>query len=249
LPAWVTVDSMPDQRFRGVVRRVALLPDSQSRYSNPNLKVYATEVLIEDELPDLKPGISARAEIVITNLRDVLTVPIQSVHTVQGHQVTYVSRGSSIATIPVEVGLYDDKFIEVRSGLQEGDRVLLAPPTDRSDSNLDNSLLAASKKDERTLPEPRLAEVAPRSSIPAAEGAPPRAAAEGADADRPPRDPAARPDAQKMRESMQNLSPEEREARTKAFREKRGPGGGPPASGPERGGEGRAGAPRGGSEQ
>ncbi len=35
---------------------------------NPNLKVYSTDVLIEEELPDLKPGASARAEIIVTNL-------------------------------------------------------------------------------------------------------------------------------------------------------------------------------------
>ncbi|MHB9005532.1 MAG: HlyD family secretion protein, partial [Limisphaerales bacterium] len=34
-PAYVVLDSMPDVRFRGVVDKVGLLPDTQSRFGNP----------------------------------------------------------------------------------------------------------------------------------------------------------------------------------------------------------------------
>jgi hypothetical protein len=71
LSAYVVLDSMPDQRYHGVITKVAPLPDSQSRWGNPNLKVYATEIRIADHLPDVKPGVSARAEIIVTNLADV----------------------------------------------------------------------------------------------------------------------------------------------------------------------------------
>ena len=82
---------MPDQRFQGMVNKVAPLPDSQSRWGNPDLKVYATEILITDKLPDVKPGVSARAEIIITNLANVLTVPIQAVTTRKGKQVVFLA--------------------------------------------------------------------------------------------------------------------------------------------------------------
>ena len=75
-PAFVVLDSMPDQRFRGNVSKVAPLPDSQSRWGNPDLKIYATEIIITDKLPDIKPGLSARAEVLITNLVGVVSVPI-----------------------------------------------------------------------------------------------------------------------------------------------------------------------------
>ena len=51
MPAYVILDSMPDQRFPGVVEKVAPLPDTQSRSGNPNLKVYNTEIYITDPLP------------------------------------------------------------------------------------------------------------------------------------------------------------------------------------------------------
>ena len=46
LGAYVTIDSLPDKQFTGVVRKVAVLPDTTSRYYNPNMKVYSTEVWI-----------------------------------------------------------------------------------------------------------------------------------------------------------------------------------------------------------
>jgi HlyD family secretion protein len=128
LDAYVTVDSIPDRRFKGKVTKVAVLPNSQDRWMNPNLKVYSTDVLIEEDLPDLKPGASARAEIIVTNLVNALSVPLQAVTTVKGKQVCYVQNGKGIVPVPVMVGNFNDQFIEIRAGLKEGDQVALTPP-------------------------------------------------------------------------------------------------------------------------
>ena len=142
LEAWVTVDSIPDRRFKAKVTKVAVLPNSQDRWMNPNLKVYSTDVLIEEELPDLKPGASARAEIVVTNLVNALTVPLQSVTTVKGKQVCYVQKGDDLTPVQVVVGNFNDQFIEVRSGLNEGDQVALTPPAKKGDdTDLSGSVL------------------------------------------------------------------------------------------------------------
>ena len=133
LDAYVTVDSIPDRRFKAKVTKVAVLPNSQDRWMNPNLKVYSTDVLIEEDLPDLKPGASARAEIIVTNLVNALTVPLQAVTTVKGKQVCYVQNGKGLAPVPVSVGNFNDQFIEIRSGLKEGDQVALTPPVAASD--------------------------------------------------------------------------------------------------------------------
>ncbi len=141
LRAYVTIDSLPDQKFKGVVKRVALLPDAQSRYYNPNLKVYPTDIVIEDPLPDLKPGVSGRAEIIITNLTDVITVPIQAVTSVKGQQVCFTQNNSEVTPIPVSVGLYNDKFIEIKSGLKDGDTVMLSALSNGDNMNLGGSII------------------------------------------------------------------------------------------------------------
>jgi len=141
-PAFVILDSMPDQRFRAVVERVSLMPDAQSRWGNPNLKVYNTDVVIVDSLSDVKPGVSARAEIVVTNIPDALSVPIQAVTTLRGQQVVYLADSSESRPVPVEVGLFNTRFIQLLNGVNEGDRVLLSPPFDTQEKDIEGSILA-----------------------------------------------------------------------------------------------------------
>jgi len=147
LPAFVVLDARPDLRFRGVVQKVAILPDP-SRWNNPNLKVYSTEILITDPMPDVKPGVSARAEIVITNLTNVLSVPLQAVTTHQGQQVAYLAKGRHMEPVPISVGLYNTKMIQVLSGLKEGDRVSLSPPLDSAEKMFGSEPLAPTNSTE-----------------------------------------------------------------------------------------------------
>ncbi len=144
--AYVVLDSMPDKRFKAVVKKVGLLPDNQSRWGNPNLKVYATEIVIQEPLPDIKPGLSAQAEIVVTNMKDVLTVPIQAVSTYKGQTVCFVDNGGGPAPVPVDVGLYNTKYIQIASGLSEGDRILLSAPPNFDVKDLDGSLIGEEEK-------------------------------------------------------------------------------------------------------
>lgn len=144
LPAVVVLEPMPDRTFRGVVSKVALLPDSASRWMNPNLKVYSTEVLILEPLPPtVKPGISARAEIIVTNIPDTIFVPIQAVTVYKGKPAVYVNKNGKDFPVNVEVGLFNTAFIQIVSGLQEGDRVLLAPPIGTEEKSVEGGGLIA----------------------------------------------------------------------------------------------------------
>ena len=126
LKTYIVLDSRPDDRYLGEVTKVAILPDNDRYRGDPNLKVYATEVTIKDQIEGIKPGVSARTEIIIKELKDVLTIPIQAVTTFEGEQVCYLE-GNNEPTI-VEVGLFNTKHIEIKSGLKPGDKVSLNPP-------------------------------------------------------------------------------------------------------------------------
>ena len=128
--AYIVLDSLPDQRFDGEVTKVAILPDSDRNWSNPDLKVYATEITIDGTIEGVKPGISAKVEIVIEELTNVLTVPIQAVTTVDGKQLCYRNNGGDLEPLEVEVGKFNTKYIEIRSGLEEDQEIILNPPLD-----------------------------------------------------------------------------------------------------------------------
>lgn len=127
MEARVRVDARPGEEFSGRVRRIAPLPDATSVWLNPDLTVYSTE--IEVAASDLRTGMSCRVEVIVDELEDVLQVPIQSVVRHNGAHVAYVldSRGSPQRR-PVLIGRDNNRQIEIVSGLEEGERVLLAPP-------------------------------------------------------------------------------------------------------------------------
>ena len=146
LPAFVVLDSAPDLRYAGVVEKVAPLPDTQARWGNPNLKVYNTDIYITDPFANAKPGVSAKAEILVTNIANTLSVPIQAITTYKGKQVAYFVNGSRPEPRPVEAGLFNTKFIEIVKGVKEGDRVLLSPPFDAEEKDLEGVVLTADEK-------------------------------------------------------------------------------------------------------
>jgi len=133
--AVVRIDSLPDREFQGVVRHVAPTPDARRKYYE-NISVYDTHVWIQDDnsqLPeDLKPGVSAKAEIVVAELNDVMMVPVQSVTTYKGQKVVQVKRGENVVVVPVKTGQFNNRFIEIKDGLKEGDQVSLAPNIDEN---------------------------------------------------------------------------------------------------------------------
>lgn len=177
LPAFIMLDSMPDERFRGVVEKVAPLPDTQSRWGNPNLKVYNTEIHLIDTVPNVKPGVSAKAEIIVTNIADAISVPIQAIATYKGKPAAYVLKGSQAEPHPVEVGMFNTKFIEITKGLNPGDRVLLSPPFESREKDLEGGVLAENEKaaaatnvPPRAAPAPDAPQAAPGEPLAATDG-------------------------------------------------------------------------------
>ena len=127
--ARITVDAYPDKPLMGEVTVVGVLPDSQNRWLNPDLKVYLTTVTIEGTNTWLKPGMSAKVEIFVDHLDNVVYVPVQSVEPANGRQYCFVTGAfNKPERREVQIGEFNDEFIEVKNGLSEGDRVLLNPP-------------------------------------------------------------------------------------------------------------------------
>lgn len=126
--ARITVDAFPDQILNGEVTKVGVLPDSQNRWMNPDLKVYLTTITVEGTHDWLKPGMTAKVEIIVDHLNDVVYVPIQAVVPQAGKQVCYVLKSEAAATREVTVGQFNDEFIEIKQGLTAGESVLLRPP-------------------------------------------------------------------------------------------------------------------------
>jgi hypothetical protein len=130
-PAKITTTAFPDEVFAGKVLRKAPMADSKSYSLMADVKVYTTDVSIEGTYDYLRTGMTAKVEILIDELENVLYVPIQSVVTEEDDdekKACYVSTDKGPKRREVEIGLFNDDFVEIKNGLEEGEQVLLNPP-------------------------------------------------------------------------------------------------------------------------
>ncbi|MHC4115849.1 MAG: HlyD family secretion protein, partial [Planctomycetota bacterium] len=70
LPAKITVDALPGKTFNGTVAHIAPLPDARARHINPDLKLYATDIYLDDNDSSLRTGLSCNVEIIIEEYAD-----------------------------------------------------------------------------------------------------------------------------------------------------------------------------------
>jgi RND family efflux transporter MFP subunit len=124
-PVEVLIDALGVPALNGTVRRIA--PQSEEGQS-----VTAYKVTVEVEPGDrpIKPGMTASASIISAQRKGVLQVPAAAVRTENGASVvSVVTAGAdgkqTIRTQPVEVGLRAGGQVEIRSGLNEEQQVLV----------------------------------------------------------------------------------------------------------------------------
>lgn len=147
--ATITTEAFPDKTMHGKVLSVAPLPDSQRGYLSPDVKVYITKVSIEGSPGFLRPGMSAKAEILVEQLEDVVIVPVQVVANRAGRKVCYIGTDRGPEEREVQTEAFNDTFVEIVSGVEVGENVLLIPPRVlelKSDSKSEETVTALAGK-------------------------------------------------------------------------------------------------------
>jgi HlyD family secretion protein len=127
-PAVITVDALPGKKFLGRVSSIAPLPDAQSMWMNPDLKVYLTDIYLEDNDSALRTGMSCKAEIIVAQYENAVYIPVPAVIRVAGRHTVFVVKDGLLEERKVEIGLDDNKMVRIISGLEEGEVVLMTPP-------------------------------------------------------------------------------------------------------------------------
>jgi HlyD family secretion protein len=119
LPVRVTVDSRPDETFLGKVTRVApyvLDIEAQNR---------TVEIEVELDDPEiassLLPGTSADVEVILQTLDDAPRIPTTALF--QNNRVLVVE-DDVLVEREIETGLRNWDYVEVQSGLEEGEVVV-----------------------------------------------------------------------------------------------------------------------------
>lgn len=150
LPATIRIDSFPDKMLQGHVKHIDEVA-AQSDWLTSDVRVYRTLVSIDESLPDLKPGMSASVTIYTdTKADDVLAIPVQAVlGNTQSSFSCFVLTPDGPSEKTIKLGVSNDKMVEIKEGLSEGDVVVLNPKSLSRDSRKD---LSKSEKPDSPTP-------------------------------------------------------------------------------------------------
>ena len=129
MPAFVSSEVLKGQTFEGEIIKIDQVANAGRRWwGGDDVKRFTVQIGLKGQDKDLKGGTSAQVEIKIGEVKDVLSVPIQAVYAKEGSFFCYRQDGAKVERISVEPGASNDAFVEIKSGLSEGDRVLLHDP-------------------------------------------------------------------------------------------------------------------------
>ncbi|MEW6073942.1 MAG: HlyD family efflux transporter periplasmic adaptor subunit [Planctomycetota bacterium] len=127
MPCAITVDAIPDRTFPGQITFKAVLPDQNSWWANPDLRVYRVEVRVLELDEKMRPGMSCSLDILVEEIADTLHMPLQCVFLDGGDPVCFIVDGK-IEKRPLRVGPNNGKWVQVLSGVEEGELVSLSRP-------------------------------------------------------------------------------------------------------------------------
>ncbi len=160
MPADVEVDAFPGEKFTGRVARIAPVFDPQTRTAE-------MEIEIPNPAFRLKPGMYARVALTIDSRQNALTVPSNAVIDFDGKTGVFVAgqapqqasnppapggvaAGMTAKFQPVATGIRDGEQVEIRSGLDDGVRVITTGATALKDGDRIVAANIGNRSGERT---------------------------------------------------------------------------------------------------
>ena len=123
-----TVDAYPGVTFPGTVAQIRQAPINVQN-------VITYDVVVQVANPDLRlfPGMTATVRIVSGKVSHALRIPVAALRfhpsgaavKPKGQQVIYVLANGQVTPVSVQLGISDGKYIQVVSGLTEGQRIVV----------------------------------------------------------------------------------------------------------------------------
>ncbi len=169
----IELDAFPDTTFTGVVTKIANSAITKGSGTQEQVTNFEVTVTFDNPDPRFRPGMSATVDIMTQKMDNVIKVPIQAV-TVRDekklkkkenieeknmnkagdksaskmNEVVFVVENGKAVAKPVKLGISDDMFYAVLSGLNEGEEVITGPFKILSKSLNDGDLVQIKEKKE-----------------------------------------------------------------------------------------------------
>ena len=129
--AKVTIDAIEETTFKPIVGKISEIALEGTTMSD--VTSYPVTISLEGN-DSIRMGMNCSAEIVIKSANDVLILPVEAIDSKRNKYYVTLENGE---TKEVKVGIYNEDYIEIISGLSEGDKVKL-PQTVSTTKNTEN---------------------------------------------------------------------------------------------------------------
>lgn len=131
--ATITLDSISDKTFTGIVKTVDRIGTTTSGVTN-----YSVIVQFDSGINQILPNMATTANIILDSKNDVLYVPSAAVQISNDQTYVRVLKNGKEQDVNVETGLTSDTQTEITSGLKEGDTMIIGTTTTTTTSNGSN---------------------------------------------------------------------------------------------------------------
>ncbi|WP_147384262.1 efflux RND transporter periplasmic adaptor subunit [Maribellus luteus] len=123
--ARVSFDALEGVTLKGKVVWIASMGEDHKDF---DMKVFKVLIRLEETDPGLKPAMTSNSEIIVSNLENVLSVPVRSVFSGDSGKFVWLKQGSKLVQQPVTTGPENEESIVITQGIQEGDRIATEAP-------------------------------------------------------------------------------------------------------------------------
>ncbi|MFP4459442.1 MAG: efflux RND transporter periplasmic adaptor subunit [Candidatus Zixiibacteriota bacterium] len=139
----ISFDAISDTIFAGVVRKIGNKATVTNSNSNQTIANFPVEISIIEVPEKIRSGMSVTTEIITEHAEDVVSVPIQSIisgltkaeisrlkaekENIENKEFVFINENGIAKKIEVETGISDANYIEMKSGIEEGDVVITGP--------------------------------------------------------------------------------------------------------------------------
>ena len=117
----IELDSYPEKLLTGNLSDIG----SRATSSGGGVVTILITISLNENHDFFKPGFSADVEIITARIEDALVVPLSALNLKNGQETVFKVVKDEIEPASVTTGVIADYYVQIREGLQEGDRVLI----------------------------------------------------------------------------------------------------------------------------
>jgi multidrug efflux pump subunit AcrA (membrane-fusion protein) len=119
-------DAFSDSAYTGEVDLVANL--AQNLDYKSKIKIFPVQIRIDGQSKTLLPGLTISCKIIVSEIPDVLFIPLESLFNEQGIDYVYIKSGSGFKRRNIKTGAVNTDYAIVTEGLEENDLIALSNP-------------------------------------------------------------------------------------------------------------------------